>query len=43
MFASSYGRLATEADYLWFFDADGDGDVDKRDRNILRRSAKGTL
>ena len=29
--------LETDADYLWYFDCDGDGDVDGRDNGQFNR------
>ena len=35
--ASAFGESRGEAGYLWFFDFDGDGDVDGRDNGQFNR------
>jgi hypothetical protein len=37
LFRSVFGKRIGEADYLWYFDYDGDGDVDDRDMGQFKR------
>ena len=37
LFRSAFGKRVGEAGYLWYFDFDGDGDVDGRDNGQFNR------
>ena len=36
-FRAAFGKTAVEAGYLWYFDFDGDGDVDGHDNGQFNR------
>ena len=37
LFRSAFKKSATDIGYLWYFDFDGDGDVDGRDNGQFNR------